>query len=256
MLMRPFFRHYGGKWLLSGRLPAPQLPTIIEPFAGGAGYSVRYGADREVLLVDTDPQVCALWRWLIEVPPSDLRRLPVDPIHDGADIRDLELTDVERTLIQRWLTPQGSNTNWKMPPTARAWVKQKPGASWSEQIRDRLAVQVDHIRGWRVLEGSYTEAPDVEGEWIIDPPYRGNVHGLSAYGHESLDYNHLAAWSWSRRGRVTVHEQEGAGWLPFAPFVARARTARQEGGRIKRQSEVIWTWDTTLPRPYSSSASQ
>ena len=40
--MKPFFRYYGGKWRDCAKYPPPQFDTIVEPFAGSAGYSVRH----------------------------------------------------------------------------------------------------------------------------------------------------------------------------------------------------------------------
>ena len=48
--MRPFFGFYGGKWRDAPKhYPFPEHDTIVEPFAGSAGYSVRY-SDRNVIL--------------------------------------------------------------------------------------------------------------------------------------------------------------------------------------------------------------
>jgi len=40
--LRPFWRYYGGKWRAAPSYPSPRCETIIEPFAGAAGYSLRY----------------------------------------------------------------------------------------------------------------------------------------------------------------------------------------------------------------------
>lgn len=47
--LRPFFSYFGGKWRDTPRLPAPKHPTIIEPFAGSAGYALRHYT-RDVVL--------------------------------------------------------------------------------------------------------------------------------------------------------------------------------------------------------------
>jgi len=58
--VRSFFYFYGGKWLAAPRYPAPRYDTIIEPFAGSAGYSLRY-PDKRVVLVERDPKIAATW---------------------------------------------------------------------------------------------------------------------------------------------------------------------------------------------------
>jgi len=41
MKLRPFWRYYGGKFRAAPRYPTPTHKTIVEPFAGAAGYSLR-----------------------------------------------------------------------------------------------------------------------------------------------------------------------------------------------------------------------
>lgn len=74
--LQPFFSFFGGKWRVGLRYPAPMYPTIIEPFAGGAGYSVRY-SDRQVVLYDADPIIAGLWSYLIKVSPAEVLALPL-----------------------------------------------------------------------------------------------------------------------------------------------------------------------------------
>ena len=58
--LKPFFCYYGGKWRVAKRYPAPVNDTIIEPFAGAAGYSTRY-YNKNVILYDIDPVICGAW---------------------------------------------------------------------------------------------------------------------------------------------------------------------------------------------------
>jgi len=101
---------------------------------------------------------------------------------------------------------------------------------------------------WRVIEGDYSEAPDIEATWFVDPPYhvsgaraskaeRGRVRYPN--GADDIDYPALARWCRSRRGQVIVCEQPGADWLPF-----RALGETQTVGD-RRSGEVVWTNDTT-----------
>lgn len=63
MKMQPFFCFYGAKWRAAPSYPSPGLATVVEPFAGAAGYSVR-NHDREVILVEKDETIAALWAYL------------------------------------------------------------------------------------------------------------------------------------------------------------------------------------------------
>ena len=57
--LRPFFGYYGGKWRDALKhYPEPDHETIVEPFAGSAGFSLRY-AHRKIILCEIDPE----WTW-------------------------------------------------------------------------------------------------------------------------------------------------------------------------------------------------
>lgn len=139
-------------------------------------------------------------------------------------------------MIGFWLAcgisaPRGRRSSWAVNK-----LYDNPGSVWSEKTRQRIADQVDKIRHWRVIEGDYTLAPDIEAHWVIDPPYQEAGH---TYPVHDIDYNALSEWCKSRKGTVFVHEAEGADWLPFQPFhVARATNGKKRKG-VSR--EVIWT---------------
>lgn len=42
MILRPFFTYFGAKWRAAPHYPPPTHPTVIEPFAGAAGYALRH----------------------------------------------------------------------------------------------------------------------------------------------------------------------------------------------------------------------
>lgn len=71
-----FINFFGGKFRNSLKYPAPMYDTIIEPFAGSAGYSNRY-FDRNVVLYDTNHRIFSVWDWLIKATPEDVMRLPL-----------------------------------------------------------------------------------------------------------------------------------------------------------------------------------
>lgn len=78
------FYYYGRKKKLSGRYPDPTHPVIVEPFAGSAAYSLHGDRwQRKVILVERDPEIAALWRWLIgEATPDDILGLPNPEVGD------------------------------------------------------------------------------------------------------------------------------------------------------------------------------
>lgn len=237
-ILRPFFRHYGSKWGLSKKTSPPRYGKIIEPFCGAAGYSSRYGANLEVRLFDSVPDVVAIWDWILGASEEDVLSLPVD--FGDADIRSLGLERGPLLLIQRWLTMQGSTNNWRFPPSSLAYINRNPGSYWTAQIRGRIAGQLRSVKRWGVQCLDYSQVPDEEATWHIDPMYQGNLRSDS-YGADDLDYDVLADWCRSRSGQVMVHEQDGATWLPFRSLSEKARTGHISNKTVKNQHEVIWT---------------
>lgn len=219
---RPFFSFFGGKWTLAPRYPAPAFGTIVEPFAGGAGYATRY-SDREVILVEREPVVASLWRWLIQVSVDEVMGLPLDPLKRHV------LAPEPCALIGFWC---GRGRTQPANTTTSAWLLSGkwPSSFWGEYARRRIAEQVPRIRHWRLIEGDYTSAPNVEATWFVDPPYIGSRNYRASVG----DYAELGTWSRGRRGQVIVCEQKGATWLPFVHF--RDTKSINRGAN----TEVVW----------------
>lgn len=212
MVLRPFFSYYGAKWMLSRDFPAPGHNTIVEPFAGSAGYATRHH-EREVVLVESKPFVAALWKWLTKVKGEEVADLPLVSHVD-------ELGDVApeaRTLVGFWLNRGQSYPAKQLSTWGRSG--QYPKSFWGEAIRDRIASQVEHIRHWKVIEGDYRLAPDVTATWFIDPPYQGRAG--KHYRTQPLDYARLSEWVLARKGQVMACEGGEATWLPFRSIRAK-----------------------------------
>lgn len=227
-MLRPFFSYFGGKWTLAPKYTAPEHDTIVEPFAGSAGYATRY-PDRDVILVERSPVVAAMWRWLIGVSSDEVMSLPTD-LSAPLD----HLSPGARALIGFW------RARGRVRPastTNSSWLKSGrwPTSFWGEHIRARIATQVQQIRHWRVIEGDYTAAPDVVATWFVDPPYVGARH----YTARVDNYAALATWCLSRRGLAIVCEQGGADWLPFRRF--RKAKSIAQGSYL----EVVYTQRNT-----------
>jgi hypothetical protein len=163
--MRPFFGFYGGKWRDTPRhYPAPAHEVIVEPFAGSAGYSVRY-ADRRVILGEKDPIIYAVWDYLIHVPAHEILAIP--DLEDGQTVADLTISQEARWLVGFWL-----NRGASRPRTGRsAWMRDgiRPGSFWGERVRRTIASQVERIRHWKVYNCSYEDLP-FRGEAVHRSP--------------------------------------------------------------------------------------
>lgn len=229
-VLRPFFTYYGGKYRAAIHYPAPRHRTVYEPFAGAAGYGLRY-FQRRVRLYDLNPVVAGVWDYLIHVSPAEVLRLPARVSHTD----EVQAPPEARALIGFCLSkatasPRKSPSRWvRECPPGRAEV-------WGEARRALIARQVELIRHWQVRCSSYEDAPDEAATWFVDAPYAGSAG--RHYPYHSIDFAALAEWSQSRRGQVIVCEREGADWLPFRPFRTVKALEGRNGKRVSR--EVVW----------------
>ncbi len=232
-MLRPFWRYYGGKWRAAPRYPGPLFDTIIEPFAGAAGYSLRY-PDRNVILIDKYPVIVGIWRYLIAVQPEEVLKIPlVDAVADlPAWVPQEARWLVGFTLNSAVVSPCNtiSAGGKKMREKGRVFE------GWSEMMRQRVATQCPKIRHWRVIEGDYTEAPNTKAVWFVDPPY--NNKAGSYYKQKFADYEALGEWCHTRLGQIIVCDNGGATLLPFRPFGVFQENLNKIGKGGSR--EVVW----------------
>lgn len=228
--VRPLFSYYGGKWQAAKRYPSPRYNTLIEPFAGSAGYSLRY-YDRRVVLVDASEYVVGVWSYLIRTSAVEISMLP--DLQQGQKINDLSICQEARWLIGFWCNHAGTAPRQSMSAWGRG-IKAKH--YWGAHVRNRIAANVDKIRHWQVFHADYSQIPNGEATWFVDPPYQ--VAG-KYYPKQITDYKALGDWCRERQGQVIVYEQEGADWLPFQPF-GNLRSAHKKGARSK---ESVWLSD-------------
>jgi hypothetical protein len=213
--------------------------VCIEPFAGGAGYST-YWEPKRVTLLEIDPVLASVWRYLIRVKPQEIMSIPTD-IESLDELNGV--CEEAKHLVGYWFNrgarqPINRRTSWARTSRFRS-------SFWGQQVRQRLAAQVERIRHWRIVEGSYQNAPDVEAHWHVDPPYQS----VNYYGSD-LDYPALAQWCLSRRGFVQVCENDDACWLPFRPFsVLNNSISRTRYNRITHTRgysvEALYEFTTT-----------
>lgn len=201
--LRQFFSYFGSKVSLAKHYPAPEFDTIIEPFAGSAGYSCLY-YERDVRLYDVDATVVGVWKYLIAATERDIMGLPLDP--QGAVL----LSQAERDFIGFWWRRCGSVPSGRPVP----WMLtgKYESSFWSEATRKRIAQQVERINHWKVEQASYETIQNAPATWFIDPPYEAQG---GRYKHCAADYKHLAVWAKELNGQRIVCEDAGASWLPF-----------------------------------------
>lgn len=198
------FYYYGRKKQIARHYPTPNCDTIIEPFAGSAAYSLH--ADnwkKRVILIEKDEKVANIWKWLIhDASESEIAKLP-----------DLQPGDRSSEFLHIVHAATKMAFHFKRikvtPVLARNW----------EISRRVFAANLFKIKHWEVKCCDYSEAPEMEATWFIDPPYQGES-GMG-YRHSSarIDYNHLAQWALSRKGEVIFCEGSAADYLPFEPLM-------------------------------------
>ena len=236
--VRPFFGYYGGKWRDALKhYPEPQHATIIEPFAGSAGFSLRYAA-KKVILCDIDPIIVAVWQFLLRAKAKEILSLP--DLAPNTSVADLKVSQEAKWLIGFWLN-RGVAQPCKNPSK---WMREGiyPNSFWGNRVRNTIAAQIDAIRHWEVHNLNYTACPAPHmATWFIDPPYETTGRHYR-FGAKQIDYQALSAWCKSRSGQVIVCENHGASWLPFRDLGNTKTT------RVGRQSkEVYWLNTFSVP---------
>ena len=223
--------YYGSKYRLAPKYDTPKHRTIIEPFAGGAGYSLHY-PEYDVRLYDLNEKLCAVWEYVINVDPDEIRKLPL--IGVGASVDDYDLTQEQRWLIGWWVangvaSPQKKLTGFTKTQYQRS---HKAKTVWTSTRRELVAQTSERIKHWKIEQRSYDTLDNDEATWFIDPPYQCKAG--RHYKHNDIDFEHLATWCRSRRGQVQVCENTNSEmWLPFEKFHVT------QGAQCKT-TEAIW----------------
>ena len=238
--LKPFFTYFGGKFRAASRYPKPEGDLVVEPFTGAAGYSVRnFSPSLKVVLNDLDEKVSSTWDYLIRASSDEIMRLPV---YDGSweTVDDIPGLCQEQRWLIGWHLNKSSASPSKRPSK---WMRQSlatgesVGANyWGEEIRSRLARQVELIKHWEIHHGDYRDLSNYkDATWFIDPPYQVAGKG---YRTNKVDYNDLAEWCQIRDGLTIVCENSGADWLQFEPLGDIKGTAGRYRSGVSK--EVVW----------------
>lgn len=235
MKIGPLFKWFGSKWQSAKRYPKPQHYLLIEPFAGGAGYSLNH-CDKNVVIWDEDKNVAALWRWLInDATQSTIQDIPLNlPV--GTDIRSIGLDTGQQLLLKHWQRTNNVGECWTISP----WGN-KPG-QWTESTRSRVSEQVSAVKHWRFIEP--IQFIDEPATWFFDPPYQFNYRYsrlLPDFCYQSLDSMVQTVHPGSL---VIVCEAVGKnGEIPdYLPFVSShsSVTSRRKETQSHHSKELVY----------------
>jgi len=228
------FSVFGSKSKFVQYYPPPKYDLIIEPFAGGANYALRYWRN-DVLLHDLNEDIIAAWHFLQRDDAAEwVGKLP-SYVHWGREIHTIIPKNAPDGMIA-WLKGIMSRGSMSTPHSTRTKVTQLGADVWNTQLRGTfLAIKM--IKHWEINLLEYKSCPNQEATWFIDPPYQGRAGELYVHGSDQIDYKRLGEWCKSRKGQVIVCEMEGANWLPFEPFHHIARLGKNRATKYK---EVVW----------------
>lgn len=198
--------------MISGRYPAPKYNRIIEPFAGGAAYSLRY-CDREVVINDLSVNTCAVWdfikspnakNWAARIPTSVSKGDKIDDIIDNL---------VKAPAGLKWMLRSAANVGLLGTGKRSNTITTFGALRWEHNTIKKINYWHDRIKHWAVHNGSYLDIPNVEATWFVDPPYSNAAGKL--YQESDIDYADLRNWVLSRKGQVIVCGNTSETWLPF-----------------------------------------
>ena len=222
------FLYFGAKFRSAKRYPAPLHDTIVEPFAGAAGYSMNYH-QRKVVLYDINPKVIGIWNYLIRTSSSEIMRLPAEV----ESVEDLHCCEEARWLISFYIAiGDGGKGRKKMTSWAKVW----PDSHWGTMVRSVIARQVNLIRHWKAVHGSYREANIGPATYYVDPPYQKSCG--DSYEFRRVDFKDLSKWCYSINGQLIVCEQLGSNWMPFKPLYKNPDGLNRRN--VSHTTEVIY----------------
>lgn len=236
MITGPLFKWFGSKWTAAKHYPAPIHDTIVEPFAGSAGYSLRHH-HKNVVLAESDAHLYTLWKWLVEeATETAIREMPIN-VPEGTDIRELGMSHGQTLLMKTWQRTNNVGTCF----TVSSWGNKS--GQWTENTRSRVASEFHHVKHWKIQPRAMVTMLELTDPctWFVDPPYKFNYQ----YRSSPIDYATLATQVEGLSGQVIVCEAvcsktgKVPDWLPFTSFRDTV-TSRRGSNNHHHSKELIY----------------
>ena len=235
--MKPVFKYFGSKNTAAKRYPAPRHSVVLEPFAGGLGYSLHHFDCIDRIYARDIGKCQELLRAISEITCEEISSIPLGlPV--GVDIRllgaDLGFGWRAQLLLRSWQRTNG----WCW--STSAWCN-LPG-QWTATTKARLLVDIPKLqRKLVVVDDLPAFASREDVTWFIDPPYQYNY----AYGVKDFDYEKLAEDVLTYRGQVIAVEGEGKhgerpSYLPFVSAFSTQQTMARGRHTGKVSNELVF----------------
>lgn len=247
--------YFGGKSKIADYYPEPEYQQLIEPFAGGAGYSLRHYA-HDVWLNDLFDGTVQMWRFLTS--PDALRivrdRIPLE-VAAGTPVADLLRPDDPPGLASI-IRAEAGQADFGRKSSAHRRIISPFGAKCWVRLRPRLEWWIPRIAHWKITQLPYDQLPNERATWFVDPPYQCAAGEDYVHGAKAIDFTALGQWCRSRLGQVIVCEGPAAMWLPFRPL-QMGQTHADAGPRARRgiYSDEITSTDGEMVYVQSEDAS-
>ena len=141
--MKPILKYFGSKWRICKKYGPPRRDVVIEPFAGGASYSV-FWEPKKVILVDAFEPLYEAWSWYLGTSQTELEKLPDWVEH----VDDHDIPQGAKNMIGYWLgrgdakpRPSASPSNY-----VSFLVDDKRPVLWNESVKRRLIDQLPKVQ--------------------------------------------------------------------------------------------------------------
>lgn len=224
--------YYGSKSKVVDLYPPPKFDKIIEPFAGSARYSLKYW-NRDILLMDKYDKLIRIWKWLQQCSSNDILKLPKMKAGESTD--NFQFDCIEAKWLMGFIIKGGVEAPRKTVSSVGNF------GGGVETQKKNIADNLFKIKHWKIVKGCYSDLPNQESTWFIDPPYQfGGEHYVES--NKKINFMQLSQWCKRRLGQTIVCENTKADWLDFKPMKIMQ-------GSIHKTTEAIWS---NIPTNYDN----
>jgi site-specific DNA-adenine methylase len=205
--MRTAFSYYGGKGILAKKYPVPIHKRIVEPFAGGAAYSLRYYR-HDVVLIELNKKVVDAWNFIKNPDFDQLAKIPVH-IDPGTKISDFLPVDPGFEFILRAAANVGTGGQNKKMET----VTSIGARHFFNNTVKKIKFWTGRIQHWKIIHGNFDEFRYKESTYFIDPPYQNKAGRMYKFSSDLIDFERLKKYVASLSGQIIIAENSESKWI-------------------------------------------